>query len=157
MKVTDVLLNFRNALLQLIPVAEQVGIPWKRPDAYDEWDAMASVLFENLVEKVLCWSLESKRQESFQLPPYDLIQRSYTGYSTIEVCHPSLQPGRWLFHAFGTEGQAFDRIEVRQVSEDGDPFQEQLMTCGVNGAEFRLRILNPPAAPELVDDVRLGE
>jgi len=139
MKVTSILLNFRAALLALIPMAEQVGIAWKRPDAYDEWDAIASTLFEKLVVEVLRWSLHEDSQEDFRLPSYDLLLPSYAGLGTLEVVHPSLQPGRWLFHAFGTNNEPFDVVEVRPLADDGRPLSEELQTCPVDGVDFRLR------------------
>lgn len=140
MKVTSVLLNFRHALLALVSIVERVGIPWKRPDAYDEWDSIASVLFENLVVKVLRWSLLEDDQGELQLPAYDLLLPTYTDMSTLEVVHPSLQPGRWLFHAFGTESEPFDLVEVRPLAVDGSVLSEELRTCPIDGAVFRFRI-----------------
>jgi hypothetical protein len=32
MTTTDMLLNFRRALLGVLPAVEAVGIPWKRPE-----------------------------------------------------------------------------------------------------------------------------
>lgn len=140
MTVTSVVLNFRAALLALVPMVERVGIPWKRPDAYDEWDAIASVLFEKLVVEMLRWSLPEYDQEDFQLPAYDLLLPTYANMGTLEVAHPSLRPGRWLFHAFGTDGEPFDLVEVRSVSVDGAPLSEELKVCPIDGAVFRLRI-----------------
>ena len=57
MTVTSVLLNFRDSLRVLLPMVERVDIPWRRGDAYDEWDAITSVLFNKLVQEVLRWHL----------------------------------------------------------------------------------------------------
>ena len=151
MKVESVLLNFRAALLALIPMVRRVGITWKRPDAYDEWDTIASTLFEKLVLEVLRWSRPDDAREKFRLPPYDLILPSYAGLSTLEVVHPSLRPGRWLFHAFGTDREPFDVIEVRSLSQDGEPLSEEFETCPVDGAGFRLRIDRGTSLIEEVD------
>jgi hypothetical protein len=140
MKVTSVLLNFRVALLTLVPIVERVGIPWKRPEAYDEWDSIVSVLFENLVVKILRWSLPENDQRGMQLPAYDLLLPTYADLSTLEVVHPSLQPGRWLFHAFGTESEAFDLVEVRPLAVDGSLLSGELKKCPIDGAVFRFRI-----------------
>lgn len=154
MKVTTVLLNFRGALLALVPMVERVGIPWKRPDAYDEWDAIASALFEKLVVEVLRWSLPEDEQKDFQLPAYDLLLPRYVGMGTLEVVHPSLQRGRWLFHAFGTESKPFDLVEVRSLSVDGSPLSEELKTCPIDEVVFRLRIHSDR---EPIDEVEIPE
>lgn len=140
MTVGDVLLNFRSALCALVPFAEHVGISWKRPDAYDEWDTLATTLFDQLVVSVLTWSLPRSGQAGFRLPAYDLLAESYEGLSTLEVTHPSLQEGRWLFHAFGCKDGPFDIVEVRELTEEGLPFGDDLKICPVEGASFTLRL-----------------
>ena len=140
MKVTSVLLNYRAALHALVPMVDRVGIPWKRPDAYDEWDTIASVVFENLVVKVLRWSLPESDHWQIKLPAYDLLLPTYADMSTIEVVHPSLRPGRWLFHAFDTESEPFDLVEVRPLAVDGSLLSEELNQCSINGAVFNFRI-----------------
>lgn len=139
MTITAVLLNFRAALLGLLPMVERVGIPWQRANAYDEWDAITSVLFRKLVQEVLRWHLPEDKQADFQLPEYDLLLPTYAGLSMLEVAHPSLQPGRWLFHAFGTDNDPFDVVEVCSLSADGSPTSEKLKTCPIDGAVFSLR------------------
>lgn len=139
MTITAVLLNFRAALLGLLPMVERVCIPWEPADAYDEWDAITSVLFRKLVQEVLRWHLLEDKQADFQLPEYDLLLPTYAGLSTLEVTHPSLQPGRWLFHAFGTDNDPFDVVEVRSLSADGSPTTDALRACPVDGAVFSLR------------------
>lgn len=140
MTVTSVLLNFRNALLVLLPMVERVDIPWRRGDAYDEWDAITSVLFNKLVQEVLRWHLSEDNQADFDLPEYDLLLSTYAGLATLEVVHPSLQPGRWVFHAFGTDNESFDVVEVRSLSVDGWPTSDELKTCPIDGAIFLLRM-----------------
>lgn len=141
MRVTDVLLNFRSALLALLPAVERVGIPWKRPDAYDEWDDIATALFENLVVQVLQGALPDGAQEQLRLPSYDLLLESYTDLSTIDVIHTTLKPGRWIFHAFGTVSSPFDVVEVRQVSAAGEPLTREPQTCPIAHIQFVLNLL----------------
>jgi hypothetical protein len=153
MTVTTILINFRSALLAVIPMVERLGIAWKRPEAYDEWDAIASVLFEKLVIEALRWSLPPDEREKFQLPRYDLLLPSYAGLGSLEVVHPLLGAGRWVFHAFGTEREPLDVIEVRPLSDSGESVSERYETCPVEGASFRLR-LGPRAQP--IEEVELG-
>ena len=139
MRVTDVLLNFRSALLAVIPYAERFGIPWRRPDAYDEWDAIASVLFSSLVVRVLRCILPESRREEFSLPSYDLLVPHYARYR-IQVVNPALPSGIWVFHAFGTSGEALDVVEVREIDEKGKPLSERLAMCPVSGSVFQLHM-----------------
>lgn len=152
MTVTSVLLNFRAALLSIVPMVEQVNIAWKRPDAYDEWDEIATTMFDKLVVDVLRWSLPEEIQEGFCLPSYDLLLPTYEEVSTLEVIHPSLPQGRWLFHAFGTDKVPFDVVEVRVLSEDSRPLADDLKTCPLDGSEFRLRLSQ---GAELIEEIKM--
>lgn len=152
MTVTSILLNFRAALFALVPVVKRVGIAWKRPDAYDEWDTIAATLFDKLVVEVIRWSLPEETQECFRLPLYDLLLPVYASTSTLEVFHSSLPPGRWLFHAFGSNREPFDVVEVRSLSKDGRPLAEELETCLLDGAEFHLRLNHDL---ELIEEIEI--
>lgn len=140
MTVTDLLLNFRQALLAVVPTVEKVGTSWRRLDAYDEWDAIASALFNALVFEVLRWSQPERLKERFRLPDYDLLLQSYAGLCVLEVVHPALPSGHHIFHAFGTRKSPFDVVELRRVSETGEPYEQDLTVCPVEGANFRLRL-----------------
>ena len=154
MTIDSVLLNFRVALVALIPMVERAGILWRRPDAYDDWDTIASTLFEKLVTEVLRWSLPENAQNAFRLPSYDLLLPHYAGVSTLEVVHRSLPPGRWLFHAFGTDTEPFDVVEVRSLSADGQPLSEELVICPVDGARYCLRLDGRTSPVDEVDVAR---
>jgi hypothetical protein len=157
MTVTDMLLNFRQALLAILPAVERVGIPWRRPDSYDDWDAIASAMFNALVVEVFRWHVRSSSNGLFRMPGYDLLLESYTGFCVLEVSHPALQGGRHLFHSFGTCDNPFDMIEVRRISETGDPFDQELTQCSVEGATFRLRLDPLSNAGETIEEIRIAE
>ena len=157
MTITDVLLNFRQALLAILPAVERVGIPWRRPDAYDDWDAITSVMFNTLVVEVFRWSVASSTSGLFKMPGYDLLLESYAGLCVLEVRHAALQGGRHLFHSFGTHDSPFDMIEVRRISETGDPFDQALTQCSVLGATFQLRLDPSVNAGETLEEIRIAE
>jgi hypothetical protein len=140
MIVTELMENFRAALLALLPMAERVGITWRRGEAYDEWDGLANCLFEQLVESPIRWSLSGDSYDPPTLAAYDMMLLSYRDVATIEVDHVGLGSGRWIFHAFGTEHTPFDIIEVRKVSVDGLPCGDTLAVCAFTGARFVVRL-----------------
>lgn len=47
--LNELLLNFRNALVSLVPYLENIQIPYKEEEAYDEWDRISETLYEELV------------------------------------------------------------------------------------------------------------
>ena len=142
MTVSEVVVNFRTALLNLIPAFEKVELPWRRPDAYDEWDSVASALFEALVSSVLASRLPESLRVAFKLAKYDLLLPEYATVSTIEVAAPLLPSGaRHVFHALGTSVEALDSLEVRRVSPDGQPCESDLLRVPFGTASLRLRVL----------------
>ena len=150
MTVTELLLNFRQALLAIVPAAERVALPWRRPDAYDDWDEIASALYRALVIEVLRWSLDAKQQVSFELPEYDLLFERSEGMSLLEVRHPDLRPGPFFFHSFSTEHSPFDLVEVRETLGEGSGVTPVLETCPVEGALFQLRLFAAPPGREVI-------
>lgn len=156
MTVTEVLLNFRQALLAILPTVEKVGIPWRRPDAYDEWDGIASALFKSLVFEVLRWSVRGPRKEEFRMPEYDLLLEGYAGLSILEVSHPALPSGRYLFHSFGTEETPFDVLELRRISDTGTPYEQELTLCSVEGCTFQLQLAQWLNGGETLEEIDIG-
>jgi len=137
-KIGQILENFRLALGEVAQRAQNVGIPWRRPEAYDEWDQVASALFVNLVCVPLRWSLPVEEQDEFRIPPYDLIVEWPPNQWLIEVVHGELPRGRWMFHAFGSRGSPFDLVEVRQAPSETNPSGSEIVECSLPGCGFHL-------------------
>jgi hypothetical protein len=151
MTVLEVVLNFRAALLGVIPAFEKANIPWRRPDAYDEWDSVASALFETLVSSVLTSRVPETMRESFQLPQYDLLLPGYAALSTIEVLTPQLPRGpRYIFHALGTNTEPLDSLEVRRLSANGEPDGVALEIVPLREVSLLLRVVNPTTGTEIM-------
>lgn len=140
MTVTDVILNFRAALVAVLPMVETLGIPWKRGDAYDEWDDLASCMYKQLVGNLLSAARVPFRGAPVRLAAYDMMLPDYSQYATIDVQNMELGPGRWVFHAFGTDTAPFDVLEVRELSIDALPCSEELRTCSILGSRFLLTL-----------------
>lgn len=142
MTATEVLLNFREALVALLPMAERVGIAWQRHSAYDQWDSIATHLYRRLVVEPLGRTGDPLDSEEFSLPPYDLLLRDYSGLSTVEVNHPELPSGRWIFHAFASDRSPFDVAELLEISYKGKVVTGDLRTIRYDRARFTLRVSN---------------
>lgn len=140
MKITELLLNFRAALVAVLPMVEALGIPWKRGDAYDEWDNLVSGMYKELVANVVCAIDYPIGGTPVRLTAYDMILSDYRQYATIEVESDFLGPGRWVFHAFATDKVPFDLVEARELTTDGRPCGEPFRTCPLVGSRFLLRL-----------------
>lgn len=150
MKVSAAVMNFRDALAGLVPAFDRAGIPWKRPDAYDDWDAVASALFSALVQEVLRAELPEAFRDAFALAEYDLLLPNYRDKSTIELAHTDGRDGRRIFHAFGSDAAPFDTIEYCRVSDVGDLLSDTLERAPLGSVSLRLRALNPRSKEELI-------
>lgn len=140
MTVTELVLNFRACLSGLVPRFESVGIPWKRPDAYDEWDNCVSALFHALVVEPVRATLMEAEGQAFVLPEYDMLLAHYGTLSIIEVAPKPGDDTIRVFHALGTAFLPFDVAEVRIVSRDGLPQSDTLETVPLEGSQFLIRL-----------------
>lgn len=157
MKITALISNFRAGLIGLLPSIVRVGIPWKRPDAYDDWDELTSSLYKLLVVDVVRWAVPMAEQEGFRLPDYDLLLPTYDGLSLIEVL-PSAPAGTLrIFHALGTIREPFDIVEWRSISLGGIPQSEALGTSPADEVELRLRLVGPGGTISLLDEIDLQD
>lgn len=140
MTVTDLVLNFRAGLLGLVPCFDHVVIPWKCPEAYDEWDNCATALFQALVVEPVRSTLRAAEREAFALPDYDMLLPTYAGLSVIEVVPARTDGTMKVFHALGTASSPFDVCEVRSVYRDGLPQSDTLEPVPLEGIRFAIRM-----------------
>jgi hypothetical protein len=45
----QLLSDFRDGLIVLIPIAEKSRMPWRKPNAYDDWERIEAALYESIV------------------------------------------------------------------------------------------------------------
>jgi hypothetical protein len=111
---TNLLGHFREALLALVPIADKIHMPWREPDSYDDWDAIASALYNSIVIR----SIESATEDErfFPIPQYDkrIISYSYNSFvSNFEL-------GRgYAFICFQTNNTPFDTCLFAALGEGG--------------------------------------
>ena len=90
--ITEFITSFRQALCAIVPIAEGIGITWKEPDNYDEWDFSAKGLYEGFVLVGVRSSNEGSEAGLLPLVRYDerisdYSQRSYVAASwQNEIC-----------------------------------------------------------------------
>jgi hypothetical protein len=144
MNTGEILLNFREALLGVVPCFEKVGVPWRRPDSYDQWDDTAASLFNALVEEPLRAMMPEAERIPFKLPKYDTLLPSYSGVHVIEVLSSGSDSSVKVFHSFGTSVDPFDVMEVRAVGRGGTPESNELEIVPVSRAGVRLIKLGKP-------------
>jgi hypothetical protein len=88
--VSELLAIFRESLVALVPVLEKARVRWRDGEAYDDWDAITSCLYENIVVASLSWAIEVGREinllgREVKLPDYHLLYPSYQEMDLILV------------------------------------------------------------------------
>jgi hypothetical protein len=131
---------FREALIVLVPVLDRARIAWRSTEAYDDWDAIAQVLFHNIVVRSVQWSLPEDQHEGFTLPKYGTMYPSYRDLSFVQVVTGD---GRLLaFHSFDSRHAPFDVIDCRLVAESGAVVSSDLVSIPIELATFAIRMPN---------------
>jgi hypothetical protein len=147
-KLVDV---FREGLLALIPVAERAQVPWREPDAYDDWDELAESLYGVFVEHPT--RLPESALEPWPLASYDYHVDSYAEFSWIEVTGPDV-PASHAFVGFRTSSEPFDTLCLVQVDpESGASGQNIDVPWRDHGFVLRRRFVD--SAAEVVTEIRV--
>ncbi len=153
--ITELISNFRAGLLGLIPSVERVGVPWKRPDAYDEWDRLVAAAYRALVVEPLRWGVPKADFDRVGLAEYDMLLPTYVGKSVIELLPARPNGALRVFHALGTAEAPFDIAEWRSVAPDGSPESDELGTSRLEGTRFALRLYTDRFSTISIEDVSL--
>jgi len=159
MTINALIANFRDALIALLPAVERVKMPWRPGEAYDEWDQLASGLYQGLVLWAIRWGvgLEEGELERLDFPEYELLLDTYNGRSLVEVLPQSSDGVIKVFHGLGTNREPFDSVMFQSVASDGSLLSDQASSIPFEDASFRLRLAVPGQPLRLVEDVSLGE
>jgi|SRR5580700_11181170 hypothetical protein len=102
--IDELVRSFRDALITLVPIAERVHMPWRQPNAYDDWDRICRAIYQSIVVD----SIENAEQigASAPVPAYDLRILSYKKNSFL--CN-SASGSKSAFVGFETKSQPFDQ------------------------------------------------
>ena len=136
MSIDELMENSRSALVGVLPAVQKVDIPWRRGEAYDEWDSIASVLFNSLVQEPIRWSLEERHRSSLRILPYDCIVDNAGPFSFIRLIG-NHDFGGFVFHSFQTSENPFDVVMYRTLDSRG-AFVSEIGSIPVVDAHFAL-------------------
>lgn len=116
--VTELLSFLQQALVALVPIAEKARIPWQDGQAYDDWDAIAGCLYDNLVVKTISCAVESG--PDLELPKYDMVYPTYQG-AYIQVEGDGIPPDVIaVFVGFAGTSTTFARVKWVGMHASGE-------------------------------------
>jgi hypothetical protein len=134
--LTDLLGVFRQGLVALVPVAEKARMPWRDGEAYDDWDAIAECLYDNLVVRAVVYAREGGRE--VRLPKYDMVCPSYKG-AFIQVEGGSVPEGTTAaFVGFAAVSPDFASVKWVRVLPSGDVPNQKVEYSPCDACKFCL-------------------
>jgi hypothetical protein len=114
--ITELIVTFSECLAALTPYMSKLGIEWKEPNNYDDWDNIAAEIYSSVVVRSVAYTVEG---EYFaRLPPYDTVLPNYGDTSFLF----SPQFGREaVFLKLESSDMPFDTAVFCRLSPDGRP------------------------------------
>ncbi len=118
-KITDLIENFRQALVSMVPCIEKINLSWTGNETYDQWDHITSVLYENLVKFPVSWGLIEEQELKLEIPDYDMSYEDYSGFSFIALLpERHVESAYYVFHSFVTRKKAFDTVRIIKIDDN---------------------------------------
>jgi hypothetical protein len=127
MTFSNILDNFRSALLALIPYLESAGIEWKNSESNEDLDEVAESLFNSLIVHRLEKVIEDKFKVLPQLPKYGFNYSDYSKMSFIEVKDKSEKnEHQFIFCYLDTKEKPFDTVVCNKINTTGKVLERGL-------------------------------
>lgn len=112
--LNELLLNFRNALVSLVPYLEKVEIPYKEGEDYDEWDRISEILYEELVINSVKSATKDRRSESYA--KYGFYYDNYKKIDFIAF-YSNNSDDLFVFNSFSANNN-FNKIIAHRISKN---------------------------------------
>ena len=113
-EVNTLVVAFRSALRAIVPIAETIGIRWREPDNYDEWDWAAKGLFEGFVLAAIRSS-----DNNAHLAPFAGYDERLSSYNDRSFIAAKSRLKALPFVCFETASQPFDICLLAEVDNKG--------------------------------------
>ncbi len=114
MQINKLLRIFRGALEATIPWITKVGIKWKDGEAYDDWDNIATALYESIVSDSCVFSVTKE----CSLPKYDFVYKDYKHFDFIAAYAPHHQERLLAFVGFASIASPLDKVKLTMLDDE---------------------------------------
>lgn len=115
MQITDLMLNFQQALIELAPRWRKVTPQLKVFIGDDSWDRLTNAVFKALVSDPIRESFPEEQRDLIKIPRYSNRGGDFTGWHFIEVVTGDERYAVCMFEEFKTVSEPFDTVEWRGV------------------------------------------
>lgn len=151
MTVNVLLANLRDALSALAPVAERAHISWRDGEAYDDWDDLASCVYEILVGRTIAADA-SAGPGVLPLAPYDMRLPSYAEHSSFAV---ATEDGSALFFNKLSAGEGdFGAAETVPATLGGRLLDAEPVVLPIDSVSWTLLRRRNDGSTEIREHVR---
>lgn len=128
--VEELLTIFRGALISITPWLEKARIKWKQGESYDDWDNIATTLFENIV----CNSLISETMPKYSIAKYDFTYDCYSNLDYILAKSKKYIDKSLVFVSFQSQNSPLDIVKVAVI--DKQEFVNEYLTFKMKELSF---------------------
>lgn len=112
--VSQLLSDFRDALVALVPIAERTRIAWRKPQAYDDWEEIEAALFYSIVASPFENNAEGVRWSP--LAAYDFAVETYASNSFVSLAGT---PRHAALLCLDTQDRPFDTCVTAVLDHEG--------------------------------------
>lgn len=136
--VEEVMTIFRDALASLAPFLEKARISSKEGEQYDDYDAIAELLYEKIVINSIKWAFADS--EEIQIPTYGFEFDSEKHTAFIEVCFGiESDQKQYVFQDFFSENSVFDTLKCYPLGKTQSLFSTETTYVSLKECSFQLR------------------
>jgi hypothetical protein len=146
-------LIFRDALRAVTPYFDRARIPWREPDAYDDWDMTVDVLFKVIVVDSIRWALKDV-EDSLKIPKYGMTYQSYAKMSFLAL-RGERTPQYLAVRSLATRVSPFDFVECVLIDPGGDLVEKTPRCEPFDTAHFEFQHRLPGGRLKRVDSLRV--
>lgn len=118
--VDELMIIFRDAIGALIPFAERMRMPWREPDAYDDWDGICLSLYKSFV--IMAVQNSKGVQGSQRIMGYNARRTSIKGMSFVGV---SIGTRKGVFLRLHTTNNPLDSCLIAEMDAHGKVFSHK--------------------------------
>lgn len=138
--LNDLIKNFRDALLVLIPVFQESGILWNDDENNEEFEGISESLFKWMV----IYKIEQVISEKYNLipnfPKYNYFYKSYSKLSFIEVYTDEQDKNKvYVFLKLITKKSPFDTVICNLIEKNGEVLERDI-EIDFNKAKYRFHL-----------------
>jgi hypothetical protein len=124
-RITEIINDYRNALLALIPVFENANIPWNDEDKYDRFEEIAQSLFNGIVIFNLEELLSNNDDIDSSFAKFGYYYKDYSKLSFIEVVTEDNDDAHFLVLVYlNSKNNSFDTVYCNKINTYGKVIEE---------------------------------